>query len=152
MRIIISSLFVFFLTLSHQLFAMEVVLEPKGAWVRSTIETQRSTAMYLSLRNTTKKVIELVGVESDIADHATFHTTIEKDGVAKMRHKSSILVKPGKKVIFKQGGLHVMLMGLKSKIEVGDYVTVNFKTKSGEVIPVKAMARSAPCPNGCCDP
>ncbi len=130
----------------------EADLVSKGAWVRSTIATQKATAMYLSLRNTTSETIELVGVESDIASHSMMHKTIDEDGVAKMRHQDSIMIEPGKKVIFEQGGLHIMLMGLNTSIGDGDFVTVNFKTKKGKRFPVKAMARSAPCPHGCCDP
>lgn len=148
----ITSLFICLFLLAPLVHSQEAELVPKGAWVRSTIGAQTATAVYLSLRNTTNETIELVDVENELASHSMIHKTIDEDGVAKMRHQKSISIEPGKKVIFEQGGLHIMLMGLSRPITEGEFITVNFKTKKGKSFNVKALARSAPCPHGCCDP
>jgi copper(I)-binding protein len=146
------SLFLILPTAQAQETKAEPDLVPKGAWVRSTLEKQPMSAAYLSLRNTTQETIEIIGVETDASKQSLIHKTIDEDGVAKMRHQKSVTVEPGKKVIFEQGGLHVMLLGLDKPIKEGEFVTLNFKTKKGKTIEVKALARSAPCPYGCCDP
>lgn len=46
------------------------------------------------------------------------HETVEEDGMARMRH-AEISLKPGAAVELKPGGLHVMVMGLKTPLVQG---------------------------------
>lgn len=62
----------------------------------------------------------LIGISSPAAAKTEVHETINDNGVLKMRAVPSMVLEPGKPVAFQPGGYHVMLMGLKSPLKLGD--------------------------------
>lgn len=92
------------------------ILKIDNAWVRSVLPVQRSTAMYMTLTNSSSMTVELQQVTVDIAKHSMMHQTVEQDGVVSMKHQSSITLVPNQMVEFNPGGLHVMLMGLNHPV------------------------------------
>ena len=72
------------------------------------------------------------------------HTHVNEDGVMKMRKVDKIAIPAGQTVALKPGGLHVMLIGLKEKLEPGKEVHMNLIFDNGGkehiMAPVRAMA------------
>jgi len=88
-------------------------------WVRPS--SGPNTAAYLTITNTGDQPDKLVNVMSEHANTVELHTNIEEDGVMKMRPVAAIEI--GKDPVeLKPGGLHIMLMGLKSSFQGKDSI------------------------------
>lgn len=85
---------------------------------------------------------KLVGVSTPIAAAAELHETVNDNGVMKMRPVQSVALAPGKPVTFKPGSYHVMLMGLKNPLKVGDSfpLTLTFEHAQPITVTVKVEA------------
>ncbi len=78
---------------------------------------------------------QLLGVRADgVAKKAILHESVTVDGIAKMEHRHNVSIPMHGTVVFKPGGLHVMLMGLQAPLKEGDTfpLTLAFE-KAGDV-------------------
>lgn len=81
-------------------------------------------AAFLSVKNNKTEACELKKAESSITETIELHDNLEKDGVMRMIHMVSVTIPASKEVIFKPGGKHLMLLGLKKKLQEKDEFTV----------------------------
>jgi copper(I)-binding protein len=103
-----------------------------GAWARSTLQGQVASAAYMGLVAT--EPLTLVGASSPAARVAEVHQ-MELDGdIMRMRAVDTLALPAGKRVEFKPGGHHLMLMGLKAPLQAGSTVPVRleFRTAKGQ--------------------
>lgn len=103
-------------------------------WARPGVQGQMSGA-YFVYKNPLSISDTLISVYSPQAMMTQIHESYTtEDGLAGMREKKEIVVHSDETLVFKQGGLHVMLMNLKTDLQETDSVTVSliFK-KAGEV-------------------
>lgn len=79
---------------------------------------------YLSVTNagTTPDRLLRATIEPRLADRAELHATVRDGDVMRMRPVASVDIAPGQTVKLEPGGLHVMLIGLKAPLKVGDKV------------------------------
>ena len=83
------------------------------------------TGAFATFVNHTDHDITIVGGSAEIAGMVQVHEVVMVDGAMKMQEKKGGIVIPaGKSVTLEPGGLHIMLMGLKKPILVGDKVTL----------------------------
>jgi copper(I)-binding protein len=95
-------------------------IEVESPWSRSTPEGAHIGAAYFTLKNNGKEADTLTALQSEAAERAEIHEHINDNGVMKMRAvKGGVAIPPGGTVTFKPGGYHVMLMGLKQKLNEG---------------------------------
>jgi copper(I)-binding protein len=87
-------------------------------WARPS--AGQTGAVYMTIANKGPVDDRLVSATTPIADQAQLHTEINDKGIMKMRAVSAIDVKPKGHTILKPGGLHVMLIGLKQPLKVGE--------------------------------
>lgn len=94
-----------------------------------------TSAAYFTYTNSLSTADTLISVESDFAGMTQVHESYEnEDGMMGMREQKGVILQPGEEVQFKQGGLHIMLMGLSQELKSGDSVTVSLNfTMAGEV-------------------
>jgi len=120
----------------------QVIVE--DAWVRGTVQDQRTTGAFMRLRS--ESDTSLVGVSSPIAGVVEIHETSSHGGVMQMRAVPRVALPANKAVELKPGSHHVMLMSLQQTVNVGDTVpiTLTFEDKSGKRtnVDVKAGVRS----------
>jgi hypothetical protein len=119
------------------------------AWARPTAGAGTTGAAYLTLTNNGAPD-ELVGASTPIAASAGVHETIDDHGVMKMRPVASIALPPGKQVTFRPTGYHVMLIGLKAPLKLGDSfpLTLSFAHAQPVTVTVKVQAGAAGMGNG----
>lgn len=121
-------------------------IEIKKEWVRIANKTQNS-AVFLEIFS--HQGDELLSAECDLAEkvelHNHFHKTIDGKEVMEMRPVDKIELPKEKWVSLKQGGLHVMLIGLKKDIVKGDEVKLTLKFKNSAPLQVIAPAKKKPC-------
>ena len=117
-----------------------MVTEPR---VRAMPPGSKNTAAYLTIKNVGQKDVELVRVDTPVADFAEFHLSKMEDGVMKMEHMGEPRIPAGKKLKLQPGGRHIMLMGLKKDLVTGEKVPLELHFSNGTVLnvlaPVKKM-------------
>ncbi len=112
------------------------------AWVAQKPEM---TAAFGMLMNHSGKDITITGGSSNVATEVELHETIANaDGSMKMRPKpGGFTVKANNMHELAPGKDHIMLMGLKRELEVGEKITITLDLSDGSTIeftaPVKAF-------------
>lgn len=103
--------------------AGEIVIEQ--AWLRAVPPVADSTAGYFHLTNNSERTLVLEGAETDLARHAMIHETVDNDdGTRGMHHLERIEIPPGETLVLRPGGKHLMLSGLRRKLDPGQPVEV----------------------------
>ena len=119
--------------------AIEVV----DPYVRAVPPVSRNSAMFMQLQNSGDKAIALVSAASPAAQVVELHTHTNDNGVMRMRRVPEIEIPAGQTTVLQPGGLHVMLIGLQQKLEVGGEVEVRLEFDDGStrtlVAPIRAV-------------
>jgi len=106
----------------------------KDAWVRATPGNAKVTAAYAVLSNTGPADDVLIGVRTPSAGMAHLHAADGKDGVMRMDNIEKLSVPAGKEVALAPGSYHVMIMGLKTSLKVGEVFPLIFSfQRQGDV-------------------
>ena len=105
-----------------------------AAWARATPPGAQTGAAYVTVVNHGTADDKLIAVSTPVAKMAQLHTTIDDNGVMKMRPIAAIDVKPGATVALKPGHMHVMLMELAHPLSEGTSfpLTLTF-AKAGKI-------------------
>lgn len=116
----------------------------EDAWVRGTVQDQRTTGAFMTLRSASDT--SLVGVASPIAGVVEIHESSMHGGVMTMRAVPRVPLPANKPIELKPGGYHVMLMSLKQPVNVGETVplTLTFEDKAGKRSSVDVRATVRP--------
>ena len=113
-----------------------------GAWARPIVAGQKATGAFMTI--TSAKSLSLVKVSSPLVGVAQLHSMSMEGNTMKMRQINSIDIPANSTVELTPGGLHLMFMGLKTQLKVGDTVKIKLKfASSGEVevnLPVQAVS------------
>ncbi len=84
----------------------------------------------------------LVKVEADVATTAELHESTVENGIARMEAvKGGIEIPANGKVQIKPGGYHVMLIGLKHDLKLGDKFPVTLQFEKSGAMKVEAEVR-----------
>lgn len=121
------------------------------AWARATPGGAKTGGGFLTIENKGSSPDKLVGISADVAGKVEVHQMSTDNGVMKMRPvEGGLTIGPGKTVKLAPGGLHLMMMDLKSPLKQGEKlpVTLQFE-KAGKVqITLDVQAVGAPAPSG----
>jgi len=114
------------------------------AWVMPTAPGQSVAGVYLQIDNAVPA--KLIAVSSPVAANAEIHVMRLENNVMEMRQLKSLDLPPRQTVKLEPGGLHIMLLNLKKRLEPGDRVplTLTFQLDNGSksVMDVQAEVRS----------
>ena len=105
------------------------------AWSRATPSGAKVAGGYLTIENKGATPDRLVGGSGDVAGRVEVHEMAMDNSVMKMRPLDKGLeIEPGKTVKLTPGGLHLMLLDLKTQFKQGDKVPVTLQfEKAGKV-------------------
>lgn len=117
---------------AHEFKAGDITIGHPYAFV--SIGKARTGAGFLTLRNGGDTADALIGISSDFAVRNEIHNHTMTNGRMMMRPVEKIDIPAGATINLEPGGLHLMLMGLKAPLKLGEKrpVTLYFE-KSGEV-------------------
>ena len=103
-------------------------------WARPTPPGAPTGGAYMTLVNTGAQADRLLGGSSPVSARLEVHEMSMADGIMRMRKLDGLAIPAGGTVALKPGGLHIMLIGLKQPLKIGDRVpaTLRFE-KAGEV-------------------
>jgi len=119
----------------------------RDPWVRASLGNAPNSVAYMTIESEGDAPDRLIGGETPVARRVALHRHVMEDGIARMRPVEAIEIAPGAPAVLEPGGLHVMLMGLEEKLEVGATVplTLTFE-RAGSVeleVPVRGMSGGA---------
>jgi copper(I)-binding protein len=127
--------------------AAERGLEARRPWSRPAAAGTNGVG-YLTLVNH-GKADALVSVESPAAAKVEAHLSKMSGGVMSMAPEPRVEVPAGGQVSFAPGGRHLMLMGLKRALRVGDHVPATLRFASGRTLKVDFTVQTgAPAATG----
>jgi copper(I)-binding protein len=119
------------------------------AWARASAGAATTGAAYITLKGGAQ-ADALVGVATPVAASTEVHESFTENGVMKMRAVPSLPIPAGTVVTLAPGGYHVMLMGLKQPLAVGQSfpLTLTFAQAAPMTVTVQvqALGRTAPMP------
>ncbi len=98
-------------------------------------------AAYLLLVNNGSTPDRLLRVESDVAKAVELHISEMKNEVMTMRPVEAIDLPAGGQAELKPGGLHIMLVGLRRELKVGDQVTLRLVFEKASPLTVQAEVK-----------
>jgi copper(I)-binding protein len=100
-------------------FAQTPSIAVTDAWARATAASQKVGGSFLTLKDT-GAADALVSASSPVADKVELHETVAgANGVMSMRPVPRLKLEAGETLQLKPGGYHLMMMGLKHKLDVG---------------------------------
>lgn len=123
-------------------------IEPENVWSRPAMMDKGAAesseggmgmagtgAVFMLLKNTGNEADRLLGGQTSVAEVVEIHETVMQDEVMKMQMLSDGLEVPANgEVLLKPGSYHVMLIGMKQSLKVGDTFTLDLEfEKSGTI-------------------
>ena len=119
-------------------------VEIDGAYARASIPNVPNSAAFFVIKNNSDKDIAITSANSDIAEKNELHTHIKENEMMKMMKIEKLVVPAKSSLELKSGGDHVMLMGLKKELKVGDEISLELSFSDGDKksikVPVKDLA------------
>ncbi|HVS27293.1 MAG TPA: copper chaperone PCu(A)C [Burkholderiales bacterium] len=116
------------------------------AWVRTTAPGQQVAGAYLQI--TSAVPAKLIAASSPVAGSVEIHSMRMEGGIMKMRQLQDLDLPANKPVKLEPGGLHLMLLDLKTPLKPGDRVllrlTVQRANQSRLETEVRAEVRAGP--------
>jgi len=112
------------LGLTTAAFAQTSTIEVDQVWARATPPGAKTAAVYLTLINKGSTEDRLLSATTPVAGKAELHTTINDNGIMRMRPIAAITVKPGSSTKLQPNGMHIMLEELKAPLLAGQSFTL----------------------------
>lgn len=103
-------------------------------WARATLPGQSAGGAYFSVQNGGPAADRLLGGSTPAAARVEVHEMRMDGDVMRMREMTALDMPVGKLVTLAPGGLHLMLLGLKAPLKVGDKLPLKLRfEKAGEI-------------------
>lgn len=119
-------------------------IEIERAYARASIPNVPNSAAFFVIKNNSDKDIAITSANSDVAEKNELHTHIKENKMMKMMKIEKLVVPAKSSLELKSGGDHVMLMGLKKELKVGDEINLELSFSDGDKksikVPVKDLA------------
>lgn len=131
-KILFSSVFVASIALAGN-------IEVSDAYFKATPPNAKNSAAFMKIKNNSNQDIALIGGTNNLSEFTEFHTHVKEDGMMKMIKVEKIIVPAKGSAELKPGDLHVMLIGLKNPVKVGDKVNLTLDFDNGEKIELKNL-------------
>ena len=122
----------------------------EGAWARPTVPGQPVGGGYLTLRSVGAD--RLLGGSTPVADRLELHSMVMRGNVMKMRQLDAIALPAGQSVKLEPGAQHLMLVGLKAPLKVGDKLPLTLKFEKAGEVKAEMTVTSGPTPMAEPDP
>ncbi len=113
-----------------------------GAYIRQAPPGAMATGAFMTIRNASPGEVRVVKAASTVSRITELHTHLNEGGVMKMRQVKDIPVPPGGEAVLKPGGLHVMLIDLKSPLKEGEMVPITLGLDDGSSKEISVPVRN----------
>jgi copper(I)-binding protein len=108
-------------------------------WSRPTVSGMPTGVAYLSITNNGALEDTLVAAHSPAAARIEFHRSSFEAGMARMRPTGTLVIGPSATLTAEPGGLHLMLVDLKTPLTAGTTVPLVLQFRSAGEITVQLV-------------
>ena len=119
------------LMLATSLQADSSKLQFNNGWIKQLPPVVPMRAGYVAINNPSEQTVEITKAHSDSFNMIELHESRMEDGMMKMVEQESLVIPAKGSLQLKPGSFHLMMMGLKEQLEVGDVVNVDFSFNDG---------------------
>lgn len=116
-------------------------LRASGAWVVAMPPGIRETSVFGTLINSSARPVVLRGATTPHAAHAMLMNTTTTGTMTGMEAAQTLTVPARGRLVLGDLGAHVMLMGLKRPLKVGETVKVTLRATDGRSLVLNATVR-----------
>ncbi|MEY8828847.1 copper chaperone PCu(A)C [Sedimentitalea sp. XS_ASV28] len=110
----------------------------ENAWTRAAGELGGAAEVYFTLRNTSERTIDLIGVRADVASIETLHKIgSDTTGAPRMSAIPELRVEPGASATLEPGGPHVMLIDLERSLVEGTTLSLRLTFYDGDDLTIE---------------
>ncbi len=113
-----------------------IIHEP---WIRLMPPGAPNSVAYLEIQSSQEDV--LLGAACDEATKVEIHEMSHQDGVMKMSKREQLPLPAGERVRLKPHGLHLMLLGMKRSLQLGEQISITLEFEKAGSVPVTATVR-----------
>jgi periplasmic copper chaperone A len=113
----------------------EPALAVAKSWARATAPSAVNGAIFLTLVNTSETEARVTAAASPVAGHVELHGHRAIPGGVEMYRMEAITVPAKGRIDLVPGGMHIMLLGLKSPLKEGTTLTLDL-TVGGTDVPL----------------
>ncbi|MCF6336536.1 MAG: copper chaperone PCu(A)C [Gammaproteobacteria bacterium] len=99
-------------------------LHVHDAWAREAPPKTSVIAAYLTLQNPSPSMYTLTGLSSPDFKRIEMHRTEQHDGMSKMLPVPQVILNSKGHIVFRPGGMHLMLINPKKRLKAGDNITL----------------------------
>ena len=110
-------------------------------WARATLPGRQMTAIYGQLVSKSLP-IRVTGMRSNFSKAIELHETSMIDGKMRMSQIDWPSLEPGKPLLLKPGGTHLMVFGLAHPLMEGDELLLDIEVESGEIYSIPVQVQS----------
>lgn len=127
----------------ESLHAEPAALMVTNAWAPPSLAGAPTGVVYFTLSYPAGPADRLVSFSTPVAERAELHRSEMTNGVMSMRPAGPLPLKPGASVTLSPGGLHLMLIGLKAPLKLGDRfaLTLTFEHAAPLTVEVAVASR-----------
>jgi periplasmic copper chaperone A len=113
-----------------------------GAWARPALPGMTTGVIYLTATNHGRAPDRLLGAATPVAASASLHQSMSMGGMAEMTAvRDGLALPPGGTAHLAPGGYHLMLMGLKRGLKVGERFPAILRFAHAGAVPVQVEVR-----------
>jgi len=109
-----------------------------NATVRALLPGKSTTAAFFTLANPSQRDCKLLSADSPSAERIEFHTHQHHGDMVMMRSVDQVEVPAGASLVFKSGGLHLMLFGVDSALSGDESTQITLHTDQCGTVAVPA--------------
>ena len=120
------------------LFAKNI--EISDIYIKQSPPNAKNTAIFLKIKNNTKKDLSLIEAKSDLASKVELHTHLHKDGKMAMVKLDKITIKANSQIELRPGADHIMLFDLKERVDENTKANLSLVFDNGELITVSDIS------------
>ncbi len=113
-----------------------------NSYAFETAPGQKNGAVFMEITNRSPVADRLIGASTDVSEIVELHTHIHENGNIAMRQVEAMEVAGGGLLVLEPAGNHVMLMGLKAPLEVGQSVPLTLHFEQAGDIKADAIIQS----------
>jgi copper(I)-binding protein len=110
---------------------------------RSTVPGQTSGVVYLTIENKGSSADKLLGASSPAATSTEIHSMAMDGTIMRMREVNELALPPSAKITMKSGdGYHIMLVGLKKPLALGDKIPLSLRFEKAGNLDITATVEN----------
>lgn len=114
-------------------------IEVKDAYARAVPPKLKNSAAFLEMNNNSKEEVFLLKATSAVAQKVELHEHVMNNGMMKMQEVEKIAIPAQASTMLKPGGYHIMLIGLKKPLLVGESISLELHYSNGDIVKLDSV-------------